>query len=396
MTRRPPVWTTHIAAPVARDFAILSGLESLTRALIAAALPIQTQALFGSDESVSALSLTGSVAALGVALSLPRIALVLGRARLCMLGVALVGTASVLFMLQLASAQVLGFVLRAIGSAVFFSVVSMYIMDHVRRARIGRSEPLRLLFIGLAWTFGPIAGVQIEALWGPWAPFAASVAAAALLLGYFLALRLGDAPVTRAHPGRVQKVSLSSLRIYMAQPRLALAWAHASGRGFVWGTFNLYAPLFAVQSGLGPAVGGLLVGVGSSFMLAMPLWGALARRFGIRRISLVCFPVACAGMLIAGLLTILPWVAAGFLVLATLAMSVIDGYGNALFLRACKPSQRTEMTPVFSAHRDFAEISQAATFAVLLVFFPVKVVFVCAGLVLAGLTVLSLRINARL
>ena len=82
--------------------------------------------------------------------------------------------------------------------------------------------------------------------------------------------------------------------------------------------------------------------------------------------------------------------------MATLAMSVIDGCGNALFLRACKPSQRTEMTPVFSAHRDFAEISQAATFAVLLVFFPVKVVFVCAGLVLAGLTVLSLRINARL
>ncbi|HSF95506.1 MAG TPA: MFS transporter [Thermohalobaculum sp.] len=396
MTRRPPVWTTHIAAPGARAFAFLSGLEALTRSIIAAALPIQTQALFGSDESVSALTLAGSVAALAVALLIPRAALRVGRARLCALGVVLVGMASMLFMLHLASAQVLGFVLRAVGSVVFFSVVSMYIMDHVRRAQLGRSEPMRLLFIGLAWTFGPIAGVQIEAFWGAWAPFAASVGVSTLLLGYFLALRLGAGPVARVDTARVERVSLANLRVYMRHPRLVLAWVHAAGRGFFWNAFNLYAPLWAVQSGLGPVVGGLLVGVGSGFMLAMPLWGALARRFGIRRVSLFWFPLAAAGSLTCGLMSGWPWVAAGFLLLATLAMSNIDGYGNALFLRACKPSQRTELTPVFSMHRDFSEISQAAVFAVVLIFLPVKVVFVIAGLVLAGLAVLSLKINVRL
>ncbi len=368
----------------------------MSRALIAAALPIQTQELFGNDESVSALSLIGSVAALSIALLIPKMTILLGRARLCALGLILLTVSSGLFAFQLVPTQVAGFALRAVGSAVFISIISMYIMDHVRRDQIGRSEPRRLLFIGLAWTFGPIAGVQIEVLWGPWAPFAASAAAALVLLGYFLALRMSNAPVITSEARSAATVSWSGARAFLAQPRLVLAWLHAIGRGFVWGTFNLYAPLFAVQSGLGKQAGGILVGVGSAFMLAMPLWGWLARRYGIRRISLVCFPVACLGMLASGALPVSPLVAAGFMITATLAMSVVDGYGNALFLRACKPSQRTAMTPIFSTQRDFAEIGHAAIFAVLLVVFPVQVVFVTAGLVLGGLTWLSLRINDRL
>ena len=72
MTRRPPVWTTRVSTPGANAFAVLSGLEAVTRAVIAAALPIQTQALFGNDESVSALFLIGSVAALSIALQIPK------------------------------------------------------------------------------------------------------------------------------------------------------------------------------------------------------------------------------------------------------------------------------------------------------------------------------------
>ncbi len=396
MTRRPPVWTTRVATPGANAFAILSGLEALTRAVIAAALPIQTQALFGNDESVSALSLIGSIAALSVALLIPRLSILIGRARLCGFGLLLLLAASVLFILQLMSAQTLGFALRAVGSAIFYSVISMYIMDHVRRDQIGRSEPLRLLFIGLAWTFGPIAGVQLEAVWGPWAPFAASGAVALILLGYFFALRFSNAPVIGSETVGAQTVSWSQVQAYMQQPRLMLAWFHAGGRGFVWGTFNLYTPLYAVHIGLGAKAGGMLVGIGSAFMLAMPLWGWLARRFGIRNVSLVCFPAACLGMIASGLLTTSPWLAAGCLITATLAMSIIDGYGNALFLRACKPSQRTAMTPIFSTHRDVADIGQAACFSVLLIFLPVQVVFITAGLILIGLTLLSTRINRRL
>ncbi|MCP5082322.1 MAG: MFS transporter [Alphaproteobacteria bacterium] len=397
MSIRPPVWTTRLTTPGANAFAILSGFEALTRAFVAAALPIQTQALFGNDESVSALILTGSVASLAVALFIPKVSLMIGRSRLCFSGLALLALSAVLFMLQIVPAQVLGFVVRAMGTAIFFAVLSMYIMDHVRREQIGRSEPLRLLFIGLSWTFGPLIGVKLEEFWGPWAPFAASGAAALVLIGYFWTLRMGNSPVIGSESRRVSSASWENLRQYMAQPRLVLSWMHGIGRGFFWGVFNIYTPLFAVQTGLGAAVGGTLVGIGSAFLLAMPAWGWCARRFGIRAVSLVCFPLAALGMFAAGFLSAsTPWIATGFLLLATLSMAIVDGYGNALFLRACKPSQRTAMTPIFSTQRDIAEISHAGAFAILLIFFPIQVVFITVGVVMLGMLVLAFNINRRL
>jgi hypothetical protein len=77
-------------------------------------------------------------------------------------------------------------------------------------------------------------------------------------------------------------------------------------------------------------------------------------------------------------------------------MSIADGYGNALFFRACKPSQRVAMTPIFSAQRDLASIGHAGIFAVLLIVFPIQAVYVTLGLVMFGLTWLATRINRRL
>ncbi len=396
MSNRPPVWATHITTPGANAFAILSGFEAMSRALVAAALPIQTQAMFGNDESVSGLLLVGSVAALAIALFIPKLSMVFGRARLCIAGIGMLVLATGLFMLQMIPFQVLGFVLRALGSAIFFAVLSMYIMDHVRRDQIGRSEPLRLLFIGLSWTIGPVIGVKLEEYFGAWAPFAASGAVGSVLLIYFWVLRFGNSPVIGVEAARITSASWSQVRQYLQQPRLILAWLHAVGRGFFWGVFNVYSPLFAVQVGLGAAIGGMIVGIGSAFMLAMPLWGWLARRFGIRAVSLVCFPMAAIGMFGAGLITDAPWLAAGCLLIGTLGMAIVDGYGNALFLRACKPSQRTAMTPIFSTQRDIAEISHAGLFAVLLVFFPIQIVFVSAGCVMVGMIILALFINKRL
>ena len=62
---------------------MLFGFEAMSRALITAALPVQTLRLAGSDEMVSALYLTGSVAALSMTFVIPRLALAIGRARMC-------------------------------------------------------------------------------------------------------------------------------------------------------------------------------------------------------------------------------------------------------------------------------------------------------------------------
>lgn len=396
MSERPAVWTSRLTTPGAGAFAVLFGIEALGRALVAAALPLQTLELMGSDEGVSTLFLIGSVVALAMVFLVPRLVLMLGRARVVTFGILLIAAATGLFTLQELPSQVLGFVLRACGVAILYAGLSLFIMDHIRRRELGRSEPLRMLSVGLGWTVGPVAGIQMAAHWGPEAPFLASALTAAVLLGYFWALRFRRLPIVRANPNRRVAPPLKHLAQFMAQPRLVLAFVQATGRGMFWGTFVVYTPLYAVATGLGAEVGGLLVSIGNGFMLLMPLWGWTARRYGIRRVSLVAFPLAATAMILAGWLAFWPWVGAVAAICAAGAMSIADGYGNALFFRACKPSQRTAMTPIFSAQRDIANIAHAGIFAVLLSFFPIQAVYITMGLVLFGMTLLATRINKRL
>ena len=392
----PVVWITRLTTPGAGALAILFGLEALGRALVTVALPVQTLEIMGSDEGVSSLFLVGSVSALSMAFVVPRLVLWLGRARLCSLAIALLAASSALFVLQEIPAQAAGFVVRACAVAMLYAGLSLFIMEHVRRRELGRSEPLRMLSVGIGWTLGPAAGVQIENLWGPWAPFAASGLTALCLLLFFWALRFRNLPIVRPADRRRIENPLAHLAGFLAQPRLVLALLHATGRGMFWGSFVIYTPLYAVATGLGAGAGGLLVSIGSASMLFMPLWGWAARRFGIRRVSLIAFPIGAVSMAAAGFLSAWPWIGAGSLICGAWALTAIDGYGNALFFRACKPSQRTAMTPIFSAQRDLADISQAGLFAVLLSFFPIQAVFITLGLVLLGLTLLSTRINRRL
>ena len=396
MSETPAVWTSRLTTPGAGAFAVLFGIEALGRALVAAALPLQTLELMGSDEGVSILFLVGSVAAIGMAFVVPRLVPWIGRARVVTFGILLIAGAAGLFTFQELPSQVLGFVLRACGVAILYAGLSLFIMDHIRRVELGRSEPLRMLSVGLGWTLGPFAGVQMEAHWGPDAPFLASALAAAVLLGYFWTLRFRRLPIVRANPNRRVAPPLKHLAQFMAQPRLLLAFVQATGRGMFWASFTIYTPLYAVATGLGAEMGGLLVSIGNGFMLLIPLWGWTARRYGIRRVSLVAFPLAALAMTAAGWLAVWPWAGAIAAIGAAGAMSIADGYGNALFFRACKPSQRTAMTPIFSAQRDLASIGHAGLFAVLLSFFPIQAVYITLGLVLFGLTLLATRINRRL
>jgi len=116
----------------------------------------------------------------------------LGRVRLSALGILFMAAAAVLFVIQELPTQVLGFVLRAGGFAFLYAGLSLFVMEHIPRVDLGRSEPLRMLSVGVAWTVGPLLGVGTEALWGPWAPFAASAIAALVLLGYLRRLRFGE------------------------------------------------------------------------------------------------------------------------------------------------------------------------------------------------------------
>ncbi|MEM7172670.1 MAG: MFS transporter [Pseudomonadota bacterium] len=381
--------------PGAKDFAVLFGLEYGARALVTVALPVQTLEIVGKDEKVSLLFFLGATISILMVFAIPYLARWLGRARICSIAFVFAGIAYGIFMLQELPSQIAGFALRACGIAVLSTCLNMFIMDRIRRHQLGHSEPLRMLAVGLALTIGPLLGVALSDLWGHWAPFAASAMVMVVVLLFFWArgfhrlevVQIEAPPATRPLP---------NLSKFFAQPRLTLAWLMAVGRGFFWASFFIYTPLYAVETGLGTLVGGFMVSLGSVFMLLMPLWGWAARRHGIRKINLVVFPAGATALFLAGFLPTWPIAGALCIVAAACAMTVVDGYGNSLFYRACKPSQRPTMTPLFSTHRDLADLLQAGIFSLLLIVFPVPVVFLVLGIVLFALAVLSFSIHRRL
>jgi predicted MFS family arabinose efflux permease len=206
------------------------------------------------------------------------------------------------------------------------------------------------------------------------------------MLGYFALQRL-EQPLEPRASRRLNPIY--SIARFMAQPRLRLSWVLAVGRSAWWSMFQIYAPVYAIKTGLGAETGGLIVSIGVGWMWTVLLWGWLGRRFGIRRLLL--FGYAATGCVTLATVPAMgtPLLGATMLVLSALVAETIDGAGNSLFLRAVHVHERSEMTSVFVTYRDFGQTAPPAVFAALLAIFELPAVFVAGGLMMlamAGLT----------
>ena len=160
--------------------------------------------------------------------------------------------------------------------------------------------------------------------------------------------------------------------------------------------FYVYAPIFAVTSGLGAEAGGIITSIGTGWIWLVPLWGWLGRRFGLRRLLQAGYATAGALSIIAAAFFGSPQLGAALLVLAALGTETIDGAGNLLFLRAVHTYERAEMTTVFVSFRDVAQLAPPTICSLLLSLFNLSSVFVAASAMMLVAAALSSRIPRRL
>src|SRR5262249_29640292 len=114
---------------------------------------------------------------------------------------------------------------------------------------------------------------------------------ALLVLANFWRLGLKDTPAPPRTPKPAPNPIASIVR-FARQPRLRLAWAISFARMCWWGVFLNYTPLFLVNAGIDPEIGGLAGSIGNGFLFLTPLWGRIAARIGIRRSIIAGFAVA--------------------------------------------------------------------------------------------------------
>ena len=375
----------------AGTFGLLFLLESLVRAFNSGVLSIQAYDLLGSTRAVSILGTCVSFTVLMITLCMPflfgqmrrRWAYTIG-------GLMLIGGSIALASFTL-SGQVAGVILRNSGASIMNVTLQLYIMDHIRKTELTRSEPLRLAVSTLSWVVGPVMGVWLYTNYGPLFPQLAAMAVGVLVLSVFWYLRLHES--TAMPSGTLAPFNpIANAARFVAQPRLRLAWAIAFGRSCFWGTFFTYGPLLMIEGGMSKFSGGLIISLSQFFLLSTFGFGALADRIGVRGVISLCFSVISASTILAGLFGVhAPVVASGLLLLASLFASGIDGVGGIPYLRAVRPSERQRMTAVYRTFIDFSELIPGFIFAIALSYFDVSIVFIILGVCLSALAFLVWR-----
>jgi MFS family permease len=380
----------------AYTFAAIFAVESLVRALNSTVISLQAYDILGAAQKVSVLSTSVSLIVLAVTLFLPH---VLGRLRRrwgYTLGIVLMMAASLSLASHMVAGQAAGMMLRNTGAAIMNITLSLYILDHIRRNDLARSEPLRLSLSTFSWMTGPALGVFLYVEWGPWGPQLAAIGVALVLLLLFWYLKLSD-NVNALPPGRLEPFNaVQNLGQFMRQPRLRLAWLIAFGRSCFWSTFFIYGPLLIVEAGLSKTLGGLVISASQGVLLTAWFSGYLARSYGVRAVITAAFGLCCASSLAAGLAgTVAPYFAIAFLLIGSVAASALDGVGGIPFLRAVKHRERQQMTAVYRTYIDCSELIPAFVFAFALLWLPIGAVFVILAIALAVIGYTSWRYLPR-
>ena len=378
----------------ALPFATLFALESLARALVATVISVQAYDLLHDSQKVSVLFTLVGLGSLGATVSIPMLMGLVPRRWIYTGGGLLLMAAGLLLATYTLTGQAAGMFLRVFGTACLNITLSLYILDHIRRQDLVKTEPLRLALSTASWAIGPYLGIYLYNRHGPWAPFALSIVAAVLLLAVFWYLRIREIiirPARRAPPNPLQNIGR-----FIAQPRLRLAWLIAFGRSCYWSTFFIYSPLLMITGGLGGEAGGLLISIGNMALITAVPFGRLAQRLGVRQVIAWSMGVLALASMLAGLAgPSRPLVAAGFLLLGAIAGSALDGVGGIPFLRAVRTRERAEMAGVYRTFIDMSELLPTLVFSVVLLFLPLGAVFVVLGLWLLIVTALSWRYLPR-
>ncbi|MBM3566454.1 MAG: MFS transporter [Alphaproteobacteria bacterium] len=390
-----PSWIRDLGRPGPAAFLALFLLETSARTLLLAVVPLQALAILGDARKVSLLYFGVSLAGLAASLGIPWLTRRLRRRGVFTLGGGAIIAACLLLAGENLPGLWIGLWLQILGTACLEVTLNLYVLDYVRRKELGRFEPKRIFIAAVAWTVCPGLGVLMRVHGAAWLPYAATAAVAVLTLLYFRWVRGSDEP---PRPVVVPANPLRYLPRFFAQPRLRLAWTLAMGRAGWWVLFFVYAPIYAVSSGLGEAAGGAIVSAGGAFLFTTLLWGWVARRFGMRRLLAWGYALSGALTVVVAILAQndAPLLGAAVLVGAAAAASMIDGVGNAPFLRAVHPLERAEMTTVFNTFRHTAQILAPGLFALLLEYYRLPAVFLAGGIVMAAMAALSFYIPRRM
>jgi predicted MFS family arabinose efflux permease len=375
-------------------FALLAGLEAAVRGILISAMPLAVYQALGDAQSTSAAYFIAGIVALIWGLMVPWATGFIPRRWVYTGGCGLYLTGMSLAILGTSWSMPLALICLAMATATTFVCFNAYVLDYVDRANLGRSQSVQMAYAATPWAVGPMLGVWLHEHWAP-APFLLAGAFAVALVAVFWVLRLGNGKqIQRAKGPAVNP--LGYLGRFFRQPRLIAGWFFAVMRSCGWWVYVVYLPIFCVEAGLGDKVGGMALSISNAFLFAAPAINRWARRMSVRWSVRFAFLGCSILMLGAALLAFLPWITVALVFLSSAFLVMLDVVGGLPFLMSVKPSERTEMSAVYSSFRDVSGILTPGAAWLVLFVLPLPGIFAASAAGLIASWAIAGRLHPRL
>jgi hypothetical protein len=393
-TRYLPLALKHSPTPRIEHFALLSGLDATIRGTLISTMPLVVYDALGDARTTSVIYFLAGIVALIWGLMVPWATRLIPRRWAYTGGVCLYLLGNALGALGTVWSVPMALMCNAMATVTIFVCLNAYVLDYVDRANLGRSQSTQMAYAAAAWTIGPMTGVWLYHTWAP-LPFLVAGGFSLVLLVSFWVLRLGNGKqIARAKRPTVNP--LGYLGRFFSQPRLIAGWMFAVMRSCGWWVYVVYLPIFCIEAGLGDKVGGIALSVTNALLFSAPALNRLGRRLSVRRSVRLAFGACGTLFLGAGLLAFLPWVTVALVMGASVFLVMLDVVGGLPFLMSVKPSERTEMSAVYSSFRDVSGIVTPGAAWLVLWVAPLPGIFIAAGLGLLASWAIAGRLHPRL
>ncbi|MEI6098550.1 MAG: MFS transporter [Alphaproteobacteria bacterium] len=380
--------------PNLKSFALLAGLEAAVRASLISVMPLVVRDAMGSTQDASKIYFLAGVISLGWGLMVPWASRYVARRWMFTTGCLMYFVGMSLALIGTPLTAALSLIGNAMATVTNFVCFNAYVMDYVDRANLGRSQSLQMFYSAAPWAIGPVLGVWLHDQWPP-LPFLIAGCFAAALITTFWVLRLGNGKqITKAAGPPVNPMAY--LGRFAARPRLIAGWLFAVIRSTGWWVYVVYLPYFCIEQGLGNKVGGMALSASNALLFAAPLILRLSRRASVRISVRRAFAICGALFLLSALVAPLPWLTVITMMAASVLLVTLDVIGGLPFLMSVKPSERTEMSAVYSSFRDVSSIVTPGMAWAVLYVAPTAAIFATTAGLMGLAWLIAGKLNPRL
>lgn len=395
MLQRPAPELLHFASAAgARRLAVLASLDAAARAVLLSVFPVLLYRLLENAEAVSSVYLLMGFAALVGGLLTPFLTRLAARRWVFTFGASLYLAGAGFGVLGDQATLVLALLCYGLAGVIVFVCLNAYILDFIVRAELGRVETLRMFYSALAWSVGPACGVWLMKWWTP-APFLFSGVAAVILLSTFWWMRLGDGKLIK-RSGHSAPNPFRYLRRFFGQRRLVAGWLFAVLKSATWWVYIIYLPIYAVKNGLGEELGGIALSLSNGLLFATPLMLRWMQRHSVRHAVRTGFMASALAFAVATGFADYPWLAIVSMFVGSIFLILLDISAGLPFLMAVKPSERTEMSAIYSNYSNFSAIVTPGVAWLVLIVAPVPGVFAAAAVWLLTAWAIAGSVHPRL